>query len=88
MAWRDYCGITERVVYHYVENDKFCTTDCVIGELPLYKGMELIFHFDFGDDCRFQLAVESISSKYISCSEPTVIEQHGNPPKQYPDWEL
>jgi hypothetical protein len=26
-----------------VENDKFCTTDCVIGELPLYKGMELIF---------------------------------------------
>ena len=65
MAWHGYCGITERVVYHYVENDKFCTTDCVIGELPLYKGMELIFHFDFGDDCRFQLVVESISRNIL-----------------------
>ena len=49
--------------------------------------MELIFHFDFGDDWRFQLLVESITSEDISCSEPTVIEQHGNPPEQYPDWE-
>jgi Plasmid pRiA4b ORF-3-like protein len=80
-------GITERIVHPYVESDELCTTDYVVGELPLYKGMELTFHFDFGDDWRFQLVVESIASKDISCSEPTVIEQHGNPPEQYPDWE-
>ena len=79
-------GITERVVHPYVESDELCTTDCVIGELPIYKGMELTFHFDFGDDWRFQLIVESIESKDTSCSGPTVIEQHGKPPEQYPDW--
>jgi len=80
-------GITERVIHPYVESDELCTTDCVVGELPFYKGMELTFHFDFGDDWRFQLVVESIASKDISYTEPTVIEQHGNPPEQYPDWD-
>ena len=80
-------GITERIVHPYVENDELCTTDCVVGELPFYKGMELTFHFDFGDDWRFQLVVESIASNDTSCSEPTVIEQHGKPPEQYPDWD-
>lgn len=80
-------GITECIVHPYVESDELCTTDCVVGELSFYKGMELTFHFDFGDDWRFQLVVESITSKDIGYSEPTVIEQHGNPPKQYPDRE-
>ena len=86
-VYKNRYGITERVVHPYVESDDLYTTECEVGELPLYKGMELIFHFDFGDDWRFQLIVESITSEDISCSEPTVIEQHGNPPEQYPDWE-
>jgi hypothetical protein len=80
-------GITERIVHPYVENDELCTTDCAVSGLPFYKGMELTFHFDFGDDWRFQLVVESIASKDVSCTAPTVIEQQGNPPEQYPDWE-
>lgn len=80
-------GITERVVHPYVESDELYTTDFVVGELPFYKGIELTFHFDFGDDWRFQLVVESITSNDARCSEPTVIEQHGNPPEQYPDWD-
>jgi hypothetical protein len=80
-------GITERIVHPYVDNDALCTTDCVIGELPIYKGMELTFRFDFGDDWRFQLLVESILSNDSSYSEPTVIEQKGEPPEQYPDWD-
>jgi hypothetical protein len=80
-------GITERVVHPYVESDdELCTTDCVVGELPLYEGMELIFHFDFGDDWRFQLVVESIATEDTSFSEPKVIEEYGSPPEQYPDW--
>ena len=49
--------------------------------------MELTFHSDFGDDWQFKMLVESIASKDISYTEPTVIEQHGKPPEQYPDWE-
>ena len=80
-------GITERVVHPYVESDyELYTPECIVGELPLYEGMELIFHFDFGDDWRFQLIVESIATEDINFSEPEVIEQHGKPPEQYPDW--
>ena len=86
-VYKNRYGITERVVHPYVENDELYTTDYVVGELPLYKGMELVFHFDFGDDWRFQLVVESIASKDISCTEPTVIDQRGNPPEQYPGWD-
>ena len=46
-------GITERVVHPSLESDELYTTECVVGKLPLHKGMELIFHFDFGDDWRF-----------------------------------
>jgi hypothetical protein len=85
-VYKNRYGITERVVHPYVENDERFTTDCVVGELPLHKGMELTFHFDFGDDWRFQLVVESIASNDSHCSGPTVIEQKGNPPEQYSDW--
>ena len=87
-VYKNRYGITERIVHPYVENDKRFTTDCVVGELPLHKGMELTFHFDFGDNWRFQLVVESIASNDSRCSEPKVIEQQqGNPPEQYPDWD-
>ena len=85
-VYKNRYGITERIVHPYVESDDFCTTDCVVGELPLHKGMELTFHFDFGDDWLFQLVVESIASNNSGCSEPTVIEHKGNPPEQYSDW--
>jgi hypothetical protein len=80
-------GVTERVVHPYMESDELCTTDCVIGELSLYVGMEIIFHFDFGDDWRFKLVVESIANNDAHSSAITVIERRGEPPEQYPDWD-
>ena len=80
-------GIKERVVHPYAESDDdLYTSECIVGELPLYEGMEITFHFDFGDDWRFQVVVESIAAEDISFSEPKVIENHGKPPEQYPDW--
>ena len=86
-SYKNRHGITERVAHPYVESDELTTYECLVGELPLQKGMTLTFRFDFGDDWRFQLVVESISSDNANYSEPTVIEQHGEPVKQYPDWE-
>ena len=80
-------GIMERIVHSYAESDyELYTTECIVGELPLYEGMELTFHFDFGDDWRFQMVVESIATEDINFSEPEVIEHHGKAPEQYPDW--
>jgi len=49
--------------------------------------MEIIFHFDFGDDWRFKMVVESIANNDAHSSAVTVIEQRGEPPEQYPDWD-
>jgi hypothetical protein len=68
--------------YFSIKNE-MCTRDCIIDELPLHKGMEIIFHFDFGDDWLFQLVVESIESNNSKYLKPTIIEQKGNPPTQY-----
>jgi hypothetical protein len=82
-VYKNRYGITERVVHPYMNNDERFTNDYVVDELPLHNGMELTFHFDFGDDWRFQLVVESIASNNSGYSEPTVIEQKGSPPEQY-----
>ena len=81
-------GITERIVHPYIE--EHCgvyTSECVFGELPLYQGMELMFRFDFGDDWRFMLLVESISTEDKRFPEPKVIERHGKAPEQYPEYD-
>ncbi len=59
-----------------------------MGELPLYSGMELTFRFDFGDDWRFLLVVESFLDEDSSFVKPKVIEQYGDPPEQYPEWDF
>lgn len=81
-------GIEESIAHPYAERDhEYCTDDCPVGYLPLYKGMSFIFHFDFGDDWRFKIQVEAMPSAGSDYSELTVIEKRGTPPEQYPDWE-
>ena len=85
--FKDCYGTTKRIVNPYVESNDLCTNDCKVGELSLYEGMEIIFHFDFGDDWRFKMVVESIANNDAHSSAVTVIEQRGEPPEQYPDWD-
>ncbi len=82
-------GITERIVHSSAESDDGqYTSEYTVGELPLYSGMELTFCFDFGDDWRFLLVVESFSDEDSSFVKPKVIEQYGDPPEQYPEWDF
>jgi hypothetical protein len=46
------------------------------------------FHFDFGDDWRFDVTLERIEPPDTKVKAPAIIERHGKPPRQYPrcDW--
>ncbi|MBT9096143.1 hypothetical protein KFZ76_00255 [Methylovulum psychrotolerans] len=79
-------GLEERVNHPYDNSDP-CTEDFTVGELPLYKGMELAFHFDFGDDWWFKLVVETFAANDGRYPQISILEQHGTPPKQYRDWD-
>jgi len=87
-VYKNDCGITERIAHSYADSgNEWGTSDYLVGQLPLYKGMELIFHFDFGDDWEFLLVVESFMEADSDSLKPKVIEQQGTPPEQYPDWD-
>jgi len=81
-------GITERIVHSFVDSEyEMYTDEYAVAELALYEGMEIIFNFDFGDDWRFLMIVESFVDNDLSSIEPKVIEQYGTPPEQYPDFD-
>lgn len=81
-------GIEESIAHPFLDrDDEYCTADCPVGYMPLYKGMTFIFHFDFGDDWEFKIQVEAVPPTESDYPELTVIEKRGTPPEQYPDWE-
>ncbi len=85
--YKNRCGATEDIegLHPYSDVDK--TQDYTLKELPLYKGMEFTFHFDFGDDWMFNITVESASTDKKGFDELKLIEEKGTPPSQYPDWD-
>ncbi|WP_341327205.1 hypothetical protein [Methylotuvimicrobium sp. KM2] len=75
--------INETVVHPFVEDGDYWADDMTLGEMPIHEGMTFVFHYDFGDDWRFQCQVESIVKEEGKYKEPKVIEKKGRAPKQY-----
>jgi hypothetical protein len=64
------------------------TNDIRLGDLPLEPGQAMTFHFDFGDDWRFDVKLERIEPPGKRLKAPRILEKHGKAPEQYPysDW--
>jgi hypothetical protein len=56
-----------------------------VGDLPLQVGQSMTFVYDFGDWWEFGVTLEGIDAD-MKIDGPTVLESHGEPPEQYPDW--
>ena len=54
-----------------------------IGELGLSEGQRMLYLFDYGDEWRFQVAVEAIRKSGARPHEPKVVDQKGKAPEQY-----
>lgn len=84
-SYRNRFGFMQHVNHPYLEEPPD-TVEVAIGELPLSIGQKMIFLFDFGDNWEFEVLLEAFDSgKRIK--RPKVVEQHGDPPEQYPDWD-
>ena len=57
--YRDRLGATISAHHHYMDEGPW-TDDVSIGSLPLEPGQSMIFHYDFGDDWRFDVKLERI----------------------------
>lgn len=54
--------------------------------MPLRVGQTMTFSFDFGDQWQLDVTLEQIEPDRV-VSEPAIIEAHGDPPEQYPNWD-
>ncbi len=58
-----------------------------LGTLGLSRNQHFIYHFDFGDDWRFDVQLLEIKTEEKLLKRPQILEEHGKPPEQYPDAE-
>ncbi|HYV47509.1 MAG TPA: hypothetical protein VFA20_21765 [Myxococcaceae bacterium] len=58
-----------------------------LAELSLVPGMRIAYLFDFGDELRHDVRVESVGPLPEGLEAPRVVERVGTPPQQYPDLE-
>ncbi|NJM27384.1 MAG: plasmid pRiA4b ORF-3 family protein [Pseudanabaena sp. RU_4_16] len=85
-SYKDRFGIKATVFHPYMEESP-STDEICIGDLPLKPGDSMIFHFDFGDDWKFQVLLEQIDPPNAKIKKPKMLESHGRAPKQYSSWD-
>jgi hypothetical protein len=85
-TYRNQFGAAEEVFHPYMDEPPF-TSEVRVGEVPLSEGQSMTFLFDFGDNWEFKVQLEQIDPTRIE-KVLRVIEEHGEPPEQYPniDW--
>jgi hypothetical protein len=84
--YRDRFGATVNAMHPYCDEGPF-TDEVAVGQLPLEPGQSMTFHFDFGDDWRFDVKLERINPPDPRLKRPKVLESKGKAPEQYPAWE-
>lgn len=67
-----------------VERDVRSTT---LQLLDLRTRKKFLYLFDYGDEWRFTVQVESINKNAPDAQYPQIVESVGEAPRQYPDWD-
>ena len=78
---------SENVYWDKRCDDKPSADKAVIGKLGLVPGKQFLYLFDFGDEWRFNVQLEEILDSKVNPIRATVIEEKGESPQQYPDWD-
>ncbi|WP_436717912.1 hypothetical protein U8335_15010 [Roseiconus lacunae] len=83
---REAAGNSINIVGPHLEDARYFADEMRIGEVPLLIGETMIFHYDFGDDWRFKVTLESLQEGKLSAIKVTA--KSGQSPKQYnrDDW--
>lgn len=84
--YSDQSGISRRA-FHPFMDDRPHTTEVQVGSLPLRIGESMIYHYDFGDSWQFDVILEQVDLDNDNIKEPTLLEERGEAPEQYPDYD-
>ena len=84
--YRNRFGVFEEINHPYAEESP-STAEVKVGELPLRPGSILEYLFDFGDNWLFEVRLEKLKPVNPKIRKPAVIEQRGQAPPQYPNFD-
>ncbi len=79
----DRCGRTLRIACGYDTEAQASTEDVRLGAVPLSVGGKMTFLFDYGDEWKFHVELESVDTKKSRLKTPKVIAKGGKAPRQY-----
>jgi hypothetical protein len=82
--FRDATGRTVCIRHPDVEEGPW-TDEFAIGELPLKPSESMTFHFDYGDNWKFNVKLEKMEPYNPRLRNPELRAKHGEAPEQYPD---
>lgn len=82
--YRNSMGAMVRIQHPEMEEGPW-TDQITIGELLLEPGQSMQFHYDFGDNWRFDVKLERIEPTDAKIKAPKILERHGKSPEQYGD---
>ena len=86
---RDTAGRSMVIAGPHLDDADYFAEELRVGEVPIQIGESMIFHYDFGDDWRFQITLESVDETNSGkLKTPKVTKRSGAAPKQYDheDW--
>jgi hypothetical protein len=78
-------GAMEHVFHPYMDEGPW-TPEVAVGDVPLLIGQAMTFVYDFGDWWEFAVTLERVDPG-MDIDGPVVLEEHGEPPEQYPTWD-
>ena len=80
---KDTRGRSRRIACPYEQDAEEWTDEVTLSELRLPEGNAMTFHFDYGDDWRFQVKLERVDAERSKHKGAKVTAQGGEAPAQY-----
>lgn len=80
--YKNYFGKKVSVGHSNMDAELFAS-EVLVGDIPISISTSMVFHYDFGDDWRFDVLLERIEPSDLKIKNPTLLEKHGKAPEQY-----
>jgi hypothetical protein len=85
-SYRNRFGVETHANHPYMDDGPWAS-EVRVGDVPLQEGQSMTYLYDFGDQWKFDIALERVDPADPAIKDPTIIEARGEAPEQYPSWD-
>ncbi|MCU0567737.1 MAG: plasmid pRiA4b ORF-3 family protein [Oculatellaceae cyanobacterium Prado106] len=85
-SYKDQRGLLCQICHPACEEPPF-TDEVRVGDVVLPPGQAMQFRYDFGDNWKFKVELESLAPSDPKMKQCKLLERHGKAPEQYPSYD-